>query len=267
MMRTSISWRRIGAFLLRHLYEIRASVDRKADIFFFPTIDLLTFGFLTVYINNLNFQAGLAGAILGGIIFWTLVYNLQRDMSFSVLEDAWSRNLYNIFATPLKLAEMVIGIFVLSVLKAIITISLIAFLALGMFGFNLLAYGPIVFFYILNLFLFGWAFGFMTAGIIFRFGTKVQAVAWSLILLLYPVSGVFYPLSTLPDFLQNLAGFLPISYVFEGFRDLILSGYSPDGKVLTLILFLNIIYLTLGITLFVMGFRSAKKRGWFIHPT
>ena len=68
-----IKFHRIGAYILRHLYEIRASLDRKADIFLFPVIDILTFGLLTVYIDKLEQRPGIALAILGAVIFWTLV--------------------------------------------------------------------------------------------------------------------------------------------------------------------------------------------------
>jgi ABC-2 type transport system permease protein len=262
-----IEFHRIRAYMLRHLYEIRASLDRKADIFFFPVIDILTFGFLTVYINKLNVQAGVAGAILGAIILWTMIYNIQRDMSFSVLDDAWSRNLYNLYSTPLRLAEIILGSLFISVIKACVIIAIILAIAWGVFHFSIFQVGTVIFFYIFNIFLFSWAFGYFTASLIFRFGTKAQAVAWSLILIIYPISGVFYPLSTLPPFLARIAEFLPISHIFEGLRAIIVFGRPSSPADLVTIFLLNVVYLCVGLWLFVRGFRNAKARGWFIHPT
>jgi ABC-2 type transport system permease protein len=262
-----IATHRVKAYMLRHIYEISATFDRKLDIIFWPTIDLLVFGLLSAYIQKMNARAGLAGAIVGGLILWTLIYNIQRDISVSLLEDTWSRNLYNLFSTPLRAGEMILGTLTLSVLKALVTVSFIAFLAWGLFGFNLWSFGPVIVFYLLNIFIFGWAFGCMTAFLIFRFGTRVQIFAWSLIALLYPISGVFYPLTILPFPLADLARVLPISYVFEGLRAIILSHQFPDAGTLVLIFGLNLVYLALGIWLFFKGFRSAKARGWFIHPT
>ncbi len=258
---------RIKAYVLRHLYEIGATLDRKVDIVFWPTIDLLTFGLLSVYINKLNGAAGIVGAILGGLILWTLVYNIQRDISVSLLEEAWSRNLYNLISSPLRPGEIIMAILFLSFIKALITIAFITFLAWGLFGFNLFGLGAAVVFYVFNLFLFGWAFGFMTAALIFRFGIEIQTFAWSLIAVIYPISGVFYPLSTLPDFLAKIAQLLPISHVFEGLRGIILNQTLPAGSDFVLIFVLNIVYLTFGIVLFRLGFKNAKNRGWFIHPT
>ena len=258
---------RIYGFLLRHWYEILASMDRKVDIFFWPTIDLLTFGLLTVYIDKLNMQAGVTTAMLGGLILWTLVYNIQRDITVSLLEDAWSRNLYNIFSSPLSIGEVIIGTLILSMIKVLITTTFLLLLSWKLFGFNLFQSGLPILFFVLNIFVFGWAFGYITSSLIFRFGTRLQNIAWSLIAVLYPISGIFYPLDTLPLWLAKIAGLFPISYIFESFRAIILRGEFPDTKTVFIIVILNLFYFALGIYLYIKGFKHAKKRGWFIHPS
>ncbi|HEU0085508.1 MAG TPA: ABC transporter permease [Candidatus Paceibacterota bacterium] len=258
---------RIKAFIFRHWYEVVATIDRKVDIFFWPTIDLLGFGLLTAYIDKLEVGVGVAGAILGGIILWSLVYNIQRDISVSLLEEAWSRNLYNLFSSPLLISEVVIGALLMSFLKSIVTISLLLFIASGLFGFNLLALGWQVAFFLLNVFIFGWAFGFITSALIFRFGIRVQVLAWSLIAVIYPISGVIYPLDTLPPFLAFIAKLLPLSHIFEALRGIIINGTAPESSALLISLSLNIVFLSSGIALFVAGFNNAKKRGWLIHPS
>src|SRR3989338_3184317 len=262
-----ISRHRIKAYMLRHVYEMWATFDRKFDIIFWPTIDLLIFGLLSIHVQKLSTQANLSGAIIGGLILWTLVYSVQRDISVSLLEDAWSRNLYNLFSTPLKAGEMLIGVMLLSIGKAIITVSFVTLLAWGLFGFKLFSVGPLIFFFIFNIFIFGWAFGCLTVSLIFRFGSKLQIFAWSLIALLYPISGVFYPLSILPGPLVSIAKILPLSYIFEGLREAIIIGKIPPASDLFIIMILNSIYLMVGIWAFMAGFRNAKNRVWFIHPS
>lgn len=258
---------RVKAYMLRHVYEMWATLDRKFDIIFWPTIDLLIFGLLSTHVQTLSSQTNLAGAIIGGLMLWTLVFSVQRDIPVSLLEDAWSRNLFNLLSTPLRASEMLVGVMLLSVCKAIIIVTLVTTLAAGLFGFKLFALGPVVFFFIFNIFVFGWAFGCFTASLIFRFGSKLQTLAWSLIALLYPISGVFYPLSVLPEILVKIARLLPLSYIFEGLRGVIAGGQGPAASDLLIILVLNSIYLVLGIYAFMSGFRNAKSRGWFIHPS
>jgi ABC-2 type transport system permease protein len=267
MINTDIKLHRIKAFLLRHWYEVVATIDRKIDMVFWPTIDLLGYGLLTIYINKLNSYEGLAAAILGGLILWSLVYSIQRDITVSLLDDAWSRNLYNLFSSPLTPVEVVIGALILSLLKAIVTISLLLALTAGLFHFNLLALGPSVILLILNIFLFGWAFGFITSSFILRFGTKVQILAWSLIAILYPISGVLYPLNTLPSILASIGRLFPVSHIFEALRGIILEGINPNTETIVLIFCMNFVYLAIGISLYLVGFKHAKARGWFIHPS
>ena len=262
-----IKFHRIQGFILRHWYEILASLDRKADIIYWPTIDLLAFGLFTIYIDKLSVAAGLATAILGGLILWTLVYNIQRDVTVSLLEDAWSRNLYNLFSSPLSVYEVMLGTLILSLLKVIITISFLLFIAWNLFNFNIFVYGWVIAFFVLNIFIFGWAFGYITSALIFRFGTRIQTIAWSLIALLYPISGVFYPLETLPTYLVKIAHAFPVSYIFESIRGIILRGDFPGSETIITIVLLNLVYFGAGVALYVAGFRHAKSRGWFIHPS
>jgi len=262
-----IAAHRIKAFLLRHAYEIRSSLDRKADVIFYPAIDILIFGFLSVYVDQLGTAGKFAGGILGALILWTLVYNIARDIAFCLLEDTWSRNLYNLYSTPLKISEIVIGTLILSIMKAMITVSLLIVIAYGLFHFNFFSAGAVMIFYVFSVFVFGWSFGFATSALILRFGQKVQSVSWSLMLVLYPISGVFYPLAILPKWLAVVAKAFPLAHIFEGMRQLILRGQIPGPGDFVTIIVLDIVYLTLGILLFVAGFRHAKNRGWFIHPS
>ncbi len=263
----TVTIHRINAFLVRHWYEVVATIDRKVDMFFWPVIDLLGYGLLTIYINKLSSQAGFAAAIIGGLILWSLIYSIQRDITVSLLEDAWSRNLYNMYSSPLSPGEVVIGTLILSVIKALITLSILILVALSLFHFNLLSYGGGMIFLIGNVFVFGWAFGYITSSLILRFGIRVQILAWSLIAMLYPLSGVYYPLSILPPFIAKIAQIFPVSHIFEALRAMILEGKTPDIHTMLIIVSLNLAYLLLGIFLFLKAFKNAKVRGWFIHPS
>jgi ABC-2 type transport system permease protein len=254
-------------FLYRHWLEIRASMDRKADVFFFPIIDILVFGFLSSYVAQGQGKPGLAAGLLAGIVFWTLLYNLQRDMTFSLLDDVWSRNIFNLYSSPLRLSEIITGTLLLSILKSLLTTSVIVIITSSLFNLPLLSLGPRLAWYLLQLFMFGWAFGFFTSGIILRYGTRAQAMAWSLILILYPFSGALYPISVLPHPIAMIAKFIPVSYVFEGVRNFFQSGHGISSSENLWMMLLNILYLTVSVIFYVRGHAKAKDRGWFVHPT
>lgn len=258
---------RILAYMYRHWLELKASIDRKADVFFFPVIDILVFGYLSIYISSSRQGGGVGATILGGIIFWTLLYNIQRDVPFSLLDDAWSRNMFNFYSSPIKLSEIILGTLALSVIKAIVSTIIIVVLASQLFHFNLVDLGPTLAFYVLCIFIFGWAFGFLTSGIVLRYGTKTQAVAWSLILLIYPFSGALYPLSILPPWMSFIAKFLPISYIFEGVREFFLNGKGLAFESMWPILGLCLLYLAAALAYYVKGHYLARIRGWYVNPT
>ena len=72
-----------------------------------------------------------------------------------------------------------------------------------------------------NLLFFALALGIAITGMIFRYTTKVQALAWGFAGLLMPVSCVMYPMSSLPRWLQGIAWAMPTAHSFEGMRRLV----------------------------------------------
>ncbi|MCX8109422.1 MAG: ABC transporter permease, partial [Verrucomicrobiae bacterium] len=97
-----MNWGRIHALLLRYTLLYRRSVPRLIEVFFWPTMDLLVWGYVTVYLERLyadgqTKQTGI-GAItflLGAMIFWDVLYRAQQGVTISFLEDVWTRNLLN----------------------------------------------------------------------------------------------------------------------------------------------------------------------------
>jgi ABC-2 type transport system permease protein len=220
-----MSARRIFAIVLRYSYGSRHDMPRLFDIFYWPIIDLLVWGFLTVYLNERRDTGALALSwLIGGIIFWTLLYRSSQDVAVQLLEDVWARNLPNLFASPLRLSEFVVGLVIVACLKVLVTFVVIAVLALLLYAFDITTLGPYLLPFVLILFLFGWAMGLIVAGLIIRYGSRIQIMAWGAAYLIQPVSAVFYPVETLPPPLQPIAWANPATYVFEGMRAVLLTG-------------------------------------------
>jgi len=84
-----------------------------------------------------------------------------------------------------------------------------------------------------------------------------------LIALLLLVSGVYYPVDVLPEFLQKLAVFSPATYVIEGARQSLLEGL-PTAQLWPFIwptLIMGIIAIPLGLRVFQSAERYAKRTG------
>ncbi len=217
--RPGLSATRIFALLLRQLYLYRRSMIRSLEIVYWPVMDLLVWGFLSVYVARL--QGGGAAAIaflVGGMILWDIFFRVQQAISVSFLEDVWTRNLMNVFVTPISTAEFICATMLLGVMKVIVIGLLLAGLALSLYAFNIFQFGLPLLPFVLNLILSAWGMGIITTALILRFGQGAEALAWAVAFLFQPFSAVFYPVSVLPAAIQPLAWALPTTHAFEGMR-------------------------------------------------
>jgi len=131
------------------------------------------------------------------------------------------------------------------------------------YHYNIFPMLPALIPFILNLALFALTMGIVITGLIFRYTTKFQAMAWSFAGLLMPLSCVFYPLSSLPSFLRPMASVLPTTHSFEGMREAITRG-SFSTLDFKWGLELNMIYLVFAIVFFRWMFESARSRGLLV---
>jgi ABC-2 type transport system permease protein len=213
VFRPGVSAGRVAALLLRQLFLYRRSLIRSLEIVYWPVLDLLVWGFLSVYVARLRGGAGLAvGFLLGGMILWDIFFRVQQAISVSFLEDVWTRNLLNVFVSPISTVEFLLATMLLGVMKVAVIGALLAGLALGLYAFNIFQYGLGLLPFVLNLILSAWGMGIITTALILRFGQGAEALAWALAFLFQPFSAVFYPVSVLPPALGAAAWGLPTTH-------------------------------------------------------
>lgn len=256
-----MKWHRIYALLLRYLYLYPRSVPRIFDIFFWPIVDLLIWGFLTLYLEQVRPDVpSFTRILLGALIFWNFTHRSQQAVSIAFLEEVWEKNLLNIFVTPIKLSEFLMATVCVGMVRLVligITIGLSSFL---FFHFNLFSFGLYLVPFVINLFFFGWILGLIATSIIMRFGQSAQVLAFALTMLLQPFAAVFYPVRVLPTFLQPLALALPITHVFEGMRSLILLGTLSSQNLLSATA-LNLIWFLIALFIFFRMFEYVREKG------
>lgn len=252
---------RIFAYTTRHLYLYKRSLPRLMEVFYWPLLDLVVWGFVSVYLER--FQNGVPGFVkffIGALILWDMLFRSQQGISVSFLEDVWSRNLLNIFVSPLSQAEYITSLLAISVIKLLLTSTVMMTLAYILYSFNIFLLGFSLIPFIANLIIMGWAIGIITTAVILRFGQEAEVLAWGIALLFQPVSAVFYPVSVLPPSLQAIANFIPAAHVFEGMR-VVISGGGFPYRSLAWATFLNIGYITVSLLFFAHIFKVVKKRG------
>jgi ABC-2 type transport system permease protein len=255
------SAQRLSAMMLRHWYLLRSSWPRLLDLIYWPTVQMLTWGFLQYYIaSNAGFFARAGGTFIGAVLLWDILFRGQLGFSISFLEEMYSRNLGNIMMSPLRPFEFIIALMVISVVRLSIGAVPVTFLAIAFFGFNLYAFGFALVAFFFNLMLTSWAIGIFVSGLILRNGMGAENLAWSIMFLFMPLTCVYYPVTTLPVWLQPVAWLLPPTYVFEGMRALVIDKvFRPDLMVDALAL--NAILFAAGVFGFLQLLQSARRRG------
>ena len=181
----------------------------------------------------------------------------------SFLEDTWTQNLINFFASPLKIKEYLSGLVLISLVQSVVGFAIMLILAGFMFGYNIFVLGIFILPFILILIIFAIAVGIFVTGMIFKFGTTAEWVAWPIPFVLSIFSGVYYPISTLPSSLQLLSKIIPASYVFESMRKLLVTGtFSSDlAWNLAIGFVLAIIYLLITYSFFIRVYKHNLNSG------
>ena len=252
---------RINALMLTYWYNATRNFFRIFEVFYWPLMGLLIWGFTTKYISGLVQNDSVINFFLGGAILWTFFITAQMDIGVFILEDIWNRNIFNLFASPIKNSEIIISTALFGLIRCILSFIFLVSIAYLLYSFNLLGIGIFyVSMFAFGLILFGWVIGIFTVGLIFRFGLKVQSLLWVIGWLIQPLSAVFYPLSSLPIWMQKISLIFPTTYIFEGMRAAF-SKNAIDFNGLILSFVINIILLILAYIFFEMSIKYAKKTG------
>ncbi|MDD5618563.1 MAG: ABC transporter permease [Candidatus Omnitrophica bacterium] len=255
-----MSFCRIFAIVLRQFYLIRGSFSRVFPLFVWAAVDMVLWGFLTKYLNSfVSAEFNFVPALLGAVLLWDFFIRIMQGVTMAFFEDVWSRNFLNIFATPLLISEYVSGLIFSSIATSAIGFIVMLLIA-GIFNLSLLAYGFMVFPFLLVLFLFGISLGIFGSALVLHLGPAAEWFIWPIPALVSPFVGVLYPVSTLPHWMQFISRFLPPSYVFEGLRAIV-SGGQASMAALALAGCLAIGYIFLSYWFFTRIYQNALRTG------
>jgi ABC-2 type transport system permease protein len=262
-MRASL--RRMGALVRRHVYLLRSSGPRILELVYWPTVQMILWGFITVFLtSHSSWVAQASGVLISGVLLWDVLFRGQLGVALVFMEEMWSRNLGHLFVSPLRPIELAGALLTMSLIRTLIGVGGAALIAIPLFHFSIFDLGLPLLAFFLNLIVMGWAIGLLVSGIVLRYGLGAESMAWIAIFAVQPISGVYYPIETLPAWLQVVAHALPSSYVFEGMRAVL---FERDFRVDLLLsaIGLNLVYLTAGTAAFLAFFRIARTRGQLLN--
>lgn len=259
------SVRRVRAVLRRHGYLILRSWTRIVSMMYYPSVTMIVWGFLTLYLAPTNhFLKDAPGFFIGAVLLWDLLFRGQLGVSLTFIEEFYARNLGNLFVAPLTLPEYIAGQLTISLVRSLIGVGGACLFAYLIFRYSIFSIGLPLAAFFLNLVVFGWGIGLAMSGMILRLGLGAEELAWAAVFIIAPISGVYYPIAVLPSWLQAIAWSIPSAHVFEGMRSVLLLGVFRWDHFWTAT-GLNVLYLAGGAAVFAWAMRDARNRGTLLQ--
>lgn len=258
-----MTWAPIWAVVLRHTRMWRRDPNYLLGGFYWPLLDILTWGWLGAWIQQAQTATQLhnyeAIALLG-VLLWQLVGRGSNLIIVVFSEEIWSQNLVNLFSLPLRTVEYICG----AILFFMLMMALVSAFCLG----AIYCLYDVSFWYLLKallifappLLLSAIWLGFTCWQIITMLGKRGIELGYVIGWFLLPFSGAYYPIAVLPSWGQMLSKFIPLSYVFEAMRGYLVYQQDPTSNLIWGY-GLGLLYASVAVAVFALGFRRARNKG------
>jgi len=171
-----------------------------------------------------------------GLMLMFVLLLVTRSISL-IMEDREQRTMARMFTAPVRAAQIALGNFLGSFLVGTIQLAIMVTLSCYAFGYDP-GFAPIKLFLLLECFLLA-AVGLSSAfaGLV-RNGMQVGQMSTIIITPTCMLSGCFWPISMMPEYMQKLANFIPQKWVLEAADRLSAGGSGADIAIPVLILIL-----------------------------
>ena len=260
-----MSWNRIFALSLRHIYLIKGSFPRILDLIYWPTIQIFLWGFISKFFTlNSSFYENTVGIILSAAILYDFLFRSSISYNMMFLEEIWSRNFTNLFIAPMKLSEIIAALTFTAIFRTLIGLVPASIIAIPLFGVSIFKIGFPLIFLLLILYIFGVTLGLLVTAGLLRFGPSFENIAWASLFFLAPLGCIYYPIEILPEWLQIIAKLLPLVHIFEEMRNILIYDIINYYQILKATL-ISFVYFVLGIMVFYLSYGGAKDRGTLIN--
>jgi ABC-2 type transport system permease protein len=258
------------AFVERNLYLVRRYWHLELAFLIFnvaSAMSVLYIGEAQMQYGGTSSQEGQLDLVLYlgiGTVVWAYLRAVFANVGEMVAWERWEGTIeYTMMAPISRLAHM-LGVSLFSIIYGLARSALLLGVLSLFFNVDLshanlggaaliLLVGSVSFL----------GFGIMAAVLPLLFPERGEEMTFVISSILLLVSGVYYPISVLPDWMEPLATISPATYVLEGMRAALLEG-TPTlalGPSILPILILGALTLPIGIAVFNWGERFAKRTG------
>jgi ABC-2 type transport system permease protein len=251
----------------RNVYLVRRYIWWDIAYFVWTIANTLTIVFIGEGVQAAGGQIDVertTTTLLVGAVVWAYLGVIFEILTETVAWERWEGTIEYTFMAPLSRPIHLFGMglfaIVYGIIRAILLFGVVAlFFDVNVGGANFIA--ALVILLIASIPFIG--IGMMTAVLPLispEKGTQLGFIAQGILLV---VSGVYYPVSVLPEWMQWLATISPATYALDGMRDAILEG---DGITMMWdeiwpLIVIGFVSVPLGLEVFRRGERYAKQHG------
>ncbi|OLB78133.1 MAG: hypothetical protein AUI14_14275 [Actinobacteria bacterium 13_2_20CM_2_71_6] len=227
------SFWRIMAIARRHAYVLQRSPHRLFDVVMWPAVDVVLFGSIGIFAAGraTSGASQVALFLLVGVVLWHVVYQAQIALATGFLEETWSRSLLSLMVTPMREWEYLAGVAIFGLVKLFLGVGAVALIAWVAYAFSIISLGFGLIPVAALLLATGWAIALFVVGLVLRFGSGAEALAWGILFVVMPLSGTFYPVSALPGLLRPIGEVLPTTHAFAAGRAFAHGDPLPWGEL------------------------------------
>jgi ABC-2 type transport system permease protein len=202
--------------------------------------------------------------LLVGALIWSYLSMIFDVLSETVQWERWEGTIEYTFMSPTSRVTHLLGMGVYAVVYGIIRTAVVLGVAMLAFDLDLSEanyWAALVVLTVCSISLVG--FGVVAAVMPLLSPEKGQQVTYIVSALLLLVSGVYYPVKVLPEWMQVIAQYSPVTYALEGSRAALQDGIGLSqlwGSIWPLLI-MGVVFVPMGLFVFHLGESYAKRTG------
>jgi ABC-2 type transport system permease protein len=249
---------KVWAFCYKNWIMAKRNVFTLVEIAFWPVIWLVSVGLMTLFLALTGEQVAF---MLVGVISLSVVQVCQLDVAYVLLFDVWSKSIKHSFIAPIRPYHPILGAWLMGVFRGSLVFLILSLFSHFAFRFDFLRPGPLpILLFLLGLYLSAAVIGITVCILVLCFGQRAEVAAWSLVGLTLLFSGIYYPVTLLPEPFRWFSELIPLTYFLDDFRTYY--GFLPTfphgalkGTLLVLL------YWGAGMVLLGRAVRRARRTG------
>ena len=251
----------------RNVYLVKRYIWWDVAFFLWTVANTLTIVFIAKGIEATGGQIDVdrvTTTLLVGAVVWAYLGIIFEILTETVAWERWEGTIEYTFMAPLSRPIHLFGMgafaIVYGIIRAVLLFGVVAlFFSLDLAQADFAA--ALVVLIVASISFIG--IGMMTAVLPLispEKGTQLGFIAQGILLV---VSGVYYPVEVLPQWMQWVSVISPATYALDGMRDAIIdgAGITAMGDELWPLVVIGIVSVPLGLEVFRRGERYAKKHG------